>query len=149
MKMNRFPVDTSVDSALAQPDRVHQELLHVGGERVEEQGAAHGQTDDDQHFARMSQQQGHLTCFGASGFLLERIGLDQIPTQIQRRERGGGANGEGNAPAPRFQLMRVQHEELQHHQHGQRQQLGPMISVTYRMPEQKPRLPLVAISAQP
>ncbi len=83
--MNRIRGRYQRGFALAQSDGVHQKLLHVGGERVEEQRAAHGQPDDDEHFARVFQQQRELTGLRGGGLVLERIGLDQIPAQIQRR----------------------------------------------------------------
>ena len=65
-----------------------------------------GQAEDDQHFARVLQQQTELAGAPAAGaMLLERFRLRQIAAQIQAAERGRRADHEGNAPAPGFELI--------------------------------------------
>ena len=109
---------------LRQTDGVRQELLDVRREDVEVERAARGQADDDQHFARVLQQQPHFAGATAAGTMfLERLRLGQIASQIQAAERRRCADHERNAPAPGFELVVAEEHPLQHEQHRERQQL--------------------------
>ncbi|EMH76933.1 hypothetical protein EHI8A_223140 [Entamoeba histolytica HM-1:IMSS-B] len=103
---------------LAHAHRIDQVLLHVGGVGVEGQGAAHGQADHGEEFLGMAHQGAHQGFLGFFG-LLEGAGLFHAAAQVERGHGAGGADQEGDAPAPAFQLFDGQ-GLLQRDQRGQR-----------------------------
>ena len=102
--------------------RVHEVLLHVRRERVEDQRAASREADYREERALVLPHPADR----AGVLLVARFGRRRLVerlAQVQRDQRGRRADHERNAPAPRLQFAGRQ-RLLQDHEHEQRAQLA-------------------------
>jgi len=81
-----------------------EELLHVGGVRIERRGAARRETHDNQDFARIVKQLPERALATTSVRFDKRIGLVQVAAHHQCRDRQQRPDHERYPPAPCSQL---------------------------------------------